>query len=87
MVGPSTKIARVLVRRFRPVEGLHANPAEAAGVRVGDVIEAVNGQSVASVPELLELLKETQTGVITLTLSANTVKNLEAPEAKDTVEG
>ena len=45
------------------------SPAEAAGLRVGDVITAVEGRGVHSVDELLSSLAATPSGDVTLTVA------------------
>jgi hypothetical protein len=60
-------VSRVLVKSFREIPGGRPNPAMLAGVKMGDVLEAVNGQTAASPQGLVKLLQNAS-GNITITV-------------------
>ncbi|KAG5184845.1 Mx2, Mx-like dynamin-related GTPase [Tribonema minus] len=58
---------RVVVKGFRPMPDGHRNPGQEAGVKLGDVLEQVEGHRLGSFQEAIERLKRSR-GTVVLTL-------------------
>lgn len=75
------RIARLVVKGFSIMPYGRVNPAVKAGVRVGDIIEGVNGKTGRSSRYLVRLLKDAQGGEIFITLSRPAEEELESAQA------
>ncbi len=56
----------VVVQGFVPITGMAQNPAQAAGLRSGDRVVAVDGKKVTSINQLSAAIKPAAGGVVTL---------------------